>query len=78
MKKITAQDGTTADIQAIRLRLAAYENLHESLEFEQQALAKQLTEMRAAGKEKTATYRDLMTKKMQNAYVLGLFAARGL
>lgn len=81
MKRITGKDGRGRDSGVMNLawqRLTLYEDLHQSLELEQQELTAQLLAMRAAGKEKTATYRDLMTKKLQNAYVLSLFTLRGL
>jgi len=81
MKRITGTNQTNLDAQTAAeawQRLQAYEDLQEDLEQEQQALAAQLQEMREAGKEKTATYRDMLTRKLQNAYVLGLFMSRGL
>ena len=59
-------------------RLAAYEELRESLAAEQEAIARRLEQMRREGKEKTVQFREWMVKKLNNALVLDLFAWHGL
>lgn len=53
-------------------RLAAYEDLHDRVLNEQANIPAQLETLRAAGKEKTVTFRELATRKLQNLYVLYL------
>lgn len=67
-----------ADTETALWRLAKYEDLHEDLERGQEEIVLQLAQLRAAGKEKTARYRELLARKLQNAYVFALFQARGL
>lgn len=81
MDRLTVKkDGgiAAADTEAALVRLAKYEDLHEALGREQEEIAAQLASLRAAGKEKTARYRELFARKLQNAYVLALFQTRGL
>lgn len=54
-------------------RLVAYEDLHERVLIEQENIPAQLDVLRAAGKEKTITFRELAMRKLQNLYVLHLF-----
>ncbi|HWQ50809.1 MAG TPA: hypothetical protein VN369_03300 [Terriglobales bacterium] len=68
-----AKDGA-----AVLARLGAYEDLHEGLLAENERLAGQLSELRAAGLDRTARHRDLLGKKLQIVYALSLFNARGL
>ncbi len=64
---------TVPDPQEAIERLAAYENLHEATEREQESITVQMAVLRAAGKEKTVKYRELFAKKLQNIYALSLF-----
>ncbi|MPM12807.1 hypothetical protein SDC9_59161 [bioreactor metagenome] len=66
------------DLPAAVERLAAYEDLHEWLLAENERLAEELSEMRAAGLDRTARHRDLLGKKLQIVYALSFFNARGL
>lgn len=59
-------------------RLAAYENLRETLEAEVRALAAALEELRTAGKERTYRYRELMAKKFTDNQVLDVLTIHGL
>ena len=59
-------------------KLAAFEDLLDDLQAEQQALSQKLGELRAQGRESSARFRELLGKKLINSQVLGLFAARGL
>ena len=69
---------TAADMEEALRRLAKYEEAHEALGREQESVAAQLSALRAAGKEKTARYRELFSRKLQNAYALAFFEKRGL
>jgi hypothetical protein len=69
-----AVDDTTAAV----LRLAAYEELHEGLLTENERLAGELSEMRNAGLDRAARYRECLGRKLQIVYALSLFNARGL
>ncbi|HWP80847.1 MAG TPA: hypothetical protein VN446_09435 [Candidatus Acidoferrum sp.] len=68
-----AKDGA-----AVLARLAAYEDLHEGLLTENERLAGELSEMRSAGLDRTARYREMLGRKLQIVYALSLFNARGL
>ena len=59
-------------------RLAAFENVYAEVWESQQALPEQLEKLRAAGREKTVQFRELMTKKMTNAMILNLFKTYGI
>lgn len=75
MKRLTVatESGySVPDCDEAIARLAAYENLHERIENDQACIPAQLEELRAAGKEKTVTYRELIVRKLQNIYVLDL------
>ncbi len=59
-------------------RLAAYEELQETLHSEQEQITRRLEEMKQAGQTKTVRFRELMVKKMNNAFALDLFRWHGL
>ena len=54
-------------------RLAVYENLHEQLICDSERLTAELAALRAAGKEKTARHRDLLSQKLCVVYALSPF-----
>lgn len=59
-------------------KLAAYENLGEELCAQQAQLSQKMADLRAAGRERTVQFRELMAQKLSNAYVISLLQARGL
>ena len=76
-KEYLAFEGTDAAGPAAD-KLAAKEDLCETLALEQEELSRQLAQLRAAGKTKTAHFRELMAKKLTNSQVVSLLYARGL
>ena len=59
-------------------RLAAFERMQETVRAEQADVSRRLEEMKTAGKTKTVQFRELMVKKLNNAFVLDLFDWYGL
>lgn len=59
-------------------RLAAFEKMFEEVFSEQEKLSARLFELKSQGKEKTASFRETMAKKLSNGYVIGLFEKYGL
>ena len=45
-------------------RLAAFEDMQEALAAQRESVEKNLAEMRAAGKEKTATFHQLLARRL--------------
>ncbi len=60
------------------VRLAMYENFHEDLLREQEVLLKKLEGLRAEGKTRTVTFKQLVAAKLTNSHVLLLLAQHGL
>lgn len=59
-------------------RLAQYEDMCEELQAQQQALALQIENLRAEGREKSVKFRELFAQKLTNAAFLSMLQARGL
>ena len=51
-------------IAPARARLAAFEDMQEALAAQRESVEKNLAEMRAAGKEKTATFHQLLARRL--------------
>lgn len=59
-------------------RLAAYERMYRDLLQERDAVLARMAELRAAGKERGATYRQLMAQKLTVQELLRRFAVYGI
>ena len=59
-------------------RLAAYDRLYADLLRERDQVAAQMEALRAQGKQKGATYRQLMAQKLTVQGLVGRFAAYGI
>ena len=75
MTRLVSGGYAVDDMAAGVERLAAYENLHEGLLTENERLAGALSEMRTAGLDRTARYRECLGRKLQIVYALSLFNA---
>lgn len=59
-------------------KLANYENLRERIEEEQKQISQELDKLRSQGKSKSVKFREGMSKKLMNSYVLSIFQANDL
>ena len=59
-------------------RLAAYDRLYRELLAERDGVAAKMDALRAEGRTKTATYRQLLTDKLTLQNFIGRFAAYGI
>ena len=59
-------------------RLAAYDRLYRDLLAERDGVAARMDALRAEGKTRTATYRQLLTDKLTLQNLIGRFAAYGI
>lgn len=59
-------------------RLGAYEAFHAGLVFDMQKAAADMEILRAAGKEKTVKFRELLAKKLTCSNTLALLKLQGL
>lgn len=59
-------------------RLAAYEAMHAFVQAEYDRAAARMAELRAAGREKSATYRQMMGNKLTCQNILELYKMYGL
>ena len=59
-------------------RLAAFENMLQSVIEQYDSADKRMKQLKAEGKEKTATYRQLMGSKMQMQNILSLYKVHDL
>lgn len=80
MQRITHRENgaiTVTDAAQAAEKLARFEDLCEQLEAQQEQIGAQLAALRAAGKEKTARFRELMGQKLVNASTIGLLKGSG-
>ncbi len=59
-------------------RLDSFEKMFLSVREQYDEKSRKLTELKSAGKEKTATYRQLFAEKMQLANMLAMYRLYGL
>ena len=59
-------------------RLAAFEAMLQSVQEQYRQVEAQMRALKAQGKERSATYRQLMGNRMQLAQVLAMYRAYGL
>lgn len=59
-------------------QLAKYENLYEHLLSRQEMIPVELEQLRHAGKNKTVTFRELLTEKLMKDMMLSEFKRHGL
>ena len=59
-------------------RLAAFERMLTAVQNEYAAASGKIAQLRAAGKEKTATYRQLMANKLRLQELLAMYQTYGL
>jgi len=59
-------------------RLAAYENLYDDLVANMVAIPQELGKLKAAGKEKTVRYREMLGQKLINNQIIALFERHGI
>ena len=61
-----------------KLRLDSFEKMLLSVREQIDEKSRKLTELKSAGKEKTATYRQLFAEKMQLGNMLAMYRLYGL
>lgn len=61
-----------------RARLAAYDAMYAGLLKEQDAMLEEMERLRAAGKQKGATYRQLLAQKLTLQDLIGRFQRCGI
>ena len=59
-------------------RLAAFEAMLETVQEQYQRAEEQMRALKAQGRERSATYRQLMGNRLQLAQVLAMYKAYGL
>lgn len=59
-------------------RLIAFENMLNAVRAEYSSVAKRMEKPKSEGKEKTAAYRQIMSRKLQYGNILSLYGAYGL
>ena len=59
-------------------RLAAFEAMLQSVQEQSRQVEAQMRALKAQGKERSATYRQLMGNRLQLAQVLAMYRAYGL
>ena len=59
-------------------RLACFENAYEAIERERDKAEAELSKLRAAGKQKTVQFKQLLAQKITHANILSLFAIHGI
>ena len=76
----TTVDHPTPDFYAQEKtrRLAAFENVYDELKNDLTAIPAELKKLKAAGKEKTVRYRELLGQKMINNHLIQLFERHGI
>lgn len=66
------------DMEAALLRLAAFEDMAENLDREQEEIARKLEDLRGRGKEKTVQFKELLAQKLVNNNMKLLLERYGL
>ena len=78
----TRKDGTVLvrpeDMEAALARLAAFEDMAENLDREQEEIARKLEDLRGRGKEKTVQFKELLAQKLVNNNMKLLLERYGL
>ena len=78
----TRKDGAVMvrpeDMDAALLRLAAFEDMAENLDREQEEIARKLEDLRGRGKEKTVQFKELLAQKLVNNNMKLLLERYGL
>lgn len=59
-------------------RLAVFENMAEDLMASQTQISNELEKLRAEGKEKSVTFKELMIKKLTNVNMILLYKSYGI
>ena len=59
-------------------RLAAFEAMRQSVQEQSRQVEAQMRALKAQGRERSATYRQLMGNRLQLAQVLAMYRAYGL
>ncbi|NCB64228.1 MAG: hypothetical protein EOM52_11625 [Clostridia bacterium] len=72
-QKTEAGYAYTGNTSVLLERLGKFEDLWEYVTTDQETLPGQLETLRAANKTKSYQFRELMGRKLNNTYVLGLF-----
>ena len=71
MERFTVREDGTAqvrveDMKAALARLAAFEDMVENLDREQEEIARKMEDLRGRGKEKTVQFKELLAQKLVN------------
>ncbi|MCL1981616.1 MAG: hypothetical protein FWG53_00805 [Clostridiales bacterium] len=66
------------DLPEALSRLAAFEDAFFELAQRQAEIPAELSSLRAAGKEKTVRYRELLAQKLMNSQIITLFYGHGI
>lgn len=59
-------------------KLQAYETMHRNIQSEYDRITGQMAELKAAGKEKTVTFRSLFAQKVMYKEMLAMYGAYGI
>ena len=59
-------------------RLEAFEKMLSAVQAEYESAASKMAQLKAVGKEKTATYRQLMGRKLELQNILSMYRLYGL
>lgn len=59
-------------------RLETFEKMLTAVQTDYESAVSRMAQLKAAGKEKSATYRQLMGKKLELQYILSLYEIYGL
>ena len=59
-------------------RLARFEDAYENLMESQMQIPKELEKLRAAGKEKTVRYKEMLAQKLINNNIINFFEKHGI
>ena len=59
-------------------RLAAFESVYQELRDSRTTIPAEMEKLKAAGKEKTVRYRELLGQKLMNSQIVALFTRHGI
>lgn len=59
-------------------RYEKFEKMFKDIYGQQKQISQELAQLRSQGKEKTCRFRELMSKKLSNSYVISLYQLYGL
>ena len=83
MKRLTIKSDTCYTVPDSELfeafqRLAAFEDVYDELVSSMVTIPQELGELKAAGKEKTVRYREMLGQKLLNNQIIAMFERHGI